>query len=117
MKEINKVIPKIMEIIKTRRYELISLLILSLSIFFFVTPSVNAQAIATTPSTKYLAAGIAIAGSCLGAGIALWGATSAGAAALVEKPALAVWILILAGLSEGVAIYGLIVAILILSAP
>lgn len=65
---------------------------------------------------KFIGAGIAVAGSCFGAGIALQGATSAGLAALTEKPGLAVWVLILAGLAEGVAIYGLIIAILILGA-
>lgn len=63
---------------------------------------------------KYLGAGLAVAGSTIGAGVALYGATSAGSAALVERPELSVWVLILAGLGEGVAIYGLIIAILIL---
>ena len=61
-----------------------------------------------------LAAGVAVAGSCLGAGIAIYGAASAGAAAMAERPETSVWILILAGLGEGVAIYGLLIAILIL---
>lgn len=61
-----------------------------------------------------LSAGIAVAGSCLGAGIAIYGAASAGAAAMAERPETSVWILILAGLGEGVAIYGLLIAILIL---
>ncbi|MCD6155075.1 MAG: hypothetical protein J7J22_04845 [Candidatus Verstraetearchaeota archaeon] len=65
---------------------------------------------------KFFGAGLAVAGSCIGAGLALYGATSAGLAALTEKPGLAVWVLILAGLGEGVAIYGLIIAILILGA-
>ena len=59
-------------------------------------------------------AGLAIAGSCLGAGIAIYGAASAGAAAIAERPETSVWVLILAGLGEGVAIYGLLIAILIL---
>lgn len=61
-----------------------------------------------------LAAAIAVAGSCLGAGIAIYGAASAGAAAIVERPETSIWVLILAGLGEGVAIYGLLIAILIL---
>jgi len=65
---------------------------------------------------KYLGAGISVAGSTIGAGIALQGATSAGLAALVERPELAAWVLINAGLGEGVAIYGLIISILILGA-
>jgi V/A-type H+-transporting ATPase subunit K len=74
-------------------------------------PSAAAEA-----GLKYVGAGIAVAGSTFGAGIALQGATSAGLAAMTEKPGLAVWVLIMAGLGEGVAIYGLIIAILILGA-
>lgn len=59
-------------------------------------------------------AAIAVAGSCLGAGIAIYGAASAGAAAIAERPETSIWVLILAGLGEGVAIYGLLIAIMIL---
>lgn len=61
-----------------------------------------------------LGAAIAVAGSCLGAGIAISGAASAGMAAIVERPETSIWVLILAGLGEGVAIYGLLIAILIM---
>lgn len=63
-----------------------------------------------------LAAAIAVAGSCLGAGLAIYGAASAGAAAMAERLETSVWVLILAGLGEGVAIYGLLIAIMILGA-
>jgi V/A-type H+-transporting ATPase subunit K len=76
------------------------------------------QAVPTEFYSQYglglVAAGLAVAGSCLGAGIAIYGAASAGAAAMAERPETSVWVLILAGLGEGVAIYGLIIAILIL---
>jgi V/A-type H+-transporting ATPase subunit K len=65
-------------------------------------------------SLGLIGAGIAVAGSCLGAGIAVSGAASAGAAAIAERPETSIWVLILAGLGEGVAIYGLLIAILIL---
>jgi F0F1-type ATP synthase membrane subunit c/vacuolar-type H+-ATPase subunit K len=61
-----------------------------------------------------IGAAIAVAGSCLGAGIAISGAASAGMAAIVERPETSIWVLILAGLGEGVAIYGLLIAILIM---
>ncbi|MGQ9780733.1 MAG: ATP synthase subunit C [Nitrososphaeria archaeon] len=61
-----------------------------------------------------LAAGLAIAGSCIGAGIAVGYAASAGAAAIVERPGAFGFILILAGLGEGIAIYGLLIAFQIL---
>ncbi len=62
-----------------------------------------------------LSAAIAVGGSCIGAGIAIYGAASAGAAAIAERPESSIWVLILAGLGEGVAIYGLLIAIIILS--
>jgi V/A-type H+-transporting ATPase subunit K len=76
------------------------------------------QAVPTEFYSQYgiglLSAAVAVAGSCLGAGIAIYGAASAGAAAIAERPETSVWVLILAGLGEGVAIYGLLIAILIL---
>lgn len=62
-----------------------------------------------------LGAGLAIAGSCIGAGIAVGYAASAGAAAIVERPGAFGSILILAGLGEGIAIYGLLIAFQILA--
>ncbi len=62
-----------------------------------------------------LAAGVAIAGSCAGAGYAVGKAASSAAAAIVERPAAFGPLLILAGLGEGIAIYGLLVAFEILS--
>jgi len=76
----------------------------------------NEAATQASAGLKYLGAGLSVAGSTIGAGIALQGATSAGLAALVERPELAAWVLINAGLGEGVAIYGLIISILILGA-
>jgi V/A-type H+-transporting ATPase subunit K len=76
------------------------------------------QAVPTEVYSQYgiglLGAGVAVAGSCVGAGIAISGAASAGIAAIVERPEASVWVLILAGLGEGVAVYGLLIAILIL---
>jgi V/A-type H+-transporting ATPase subunit K len=84
--------------------------------------AVQLQQNSTTPPDSFLsqyglslmAAAVAVAGSCLGAGIAISGAASAGAAAIAERPEASIWVLILAGLGEGVAIYGLLIAILII---
>ncbi len=87
----------------------------------FATTSKMAQTTVPTEfySSQYamglLSAAISVVGSCLGAGIAIYGAASAGAAAMAERPEASIWVLILAGLGEGVAIYGLLIAILILS--
>jgi len=61
-----------------------------------------------------LAATLCIVGSCFAAGLALRVVASAGFAASAERPELRTYILILGGLAEGIAIYGLLVAIMIL---
>jgi len=63
----------------------------------------------------YLAAAIAVAASTLGAGIAVAAVGSAAMGAISEKPELAGRALIFIGLAEGIAIYGLIVALMILA--
>ena len=81
---------------------------------------VNVMAQGTTQASaggKFIGAGIAVAGSTIGAGIALSGTASSGLAAVVEKPSMATWLLLIAGLSEGIAIYGLIISIIILGTP
>lgn len=65
-------------------------------------------------SIAILGAAIAVAGSTLAAGIALSSVSKAGLAAYVEKPDVKTWLLILGGMAEGIAIYGLLLAILIL---
>jgi V/A-type H+-transporting ATPase subunit K len=63
----------------------------------------------------YMAAALATGLSSLGAGIAVAGVGSAALGALAEKPELLGRALIMVGLAEGIAIYGLIVSILILN--
>jgi len=60
------------------------------------------------------AAAIAVAVGALGGGIAVGMAASAGMGALSENPKLFGNILIFVGLAEGIAIYGLVVALFIL---
>ena len=62
-----------------------------------------------------MSAAIATAVSALGAAYAVAHVGSAAVGALAEKPELLGRVLILVGLAEGIAIYGLIVAILILN--
>lgn len=62
-----------------------------------------------------MAAAIAAGLSTIGAGIAVASVGSAAVGALAEKPDLLGRVLIIVGLAEGIAIYGLIVAILILN--
>ena len=63
----------------------------------------------------FLAAALAAGLSSLGAGIAVASVGSAAIGALAEKPELLGRALILVGLAEGIAIYGLIISILILN--
>jgi V/A-type H+-transporting ATPase subunit K len=53
-------------------------------------------------------------GSTIGAGIALYGVAIGGSALLAENPKAFTQVLILGGLAEGVAVYGLLVAFLIM---
>jgi V/A-type H+-transporting ATPase subunit K len=62
-----------------------------------------------------IGAAIATGLSTVGAGYAVAAVGSAGIGALAEKPELMGRVLVLVGLAEGIAIYGLIVSILILN--
>ena len=64
----------------------------------------------------FISAAAATGLSSLAAGYAVTHVGSAGVGALVEKPELLGRVLVLVGLAEGIAIYGLIVSILILNA-
>lgn len=99
-----------------RTFIIIALVNLVIGLSIIVPTLAQAEEITPEIGMKFMGAGIAVAGATIGAGIGLLGATSAGLAALVERPELSIWVLILAGLAEGVAIYGLIIAILILGA-
>jgi V/A-type H+-transporting ATPase subunit K len=63
----------------------------------------------------FLSAAAATGASALGAAYAVGRVGSAAVGALTEKPELLGRMLILVGLAEGIAIYGLIIAILILN--
>ena len=73
------------------------------------------QAQAQTQSNmKFLGAALAVGFSCIGGGIAISMTCSAAIGAITERPELFPRCLILAGLAEGVALYGVVVALLIL---
>ncbi len=77
-----------------------------------------AAAVQTTPTVDtgaaFIGAAIAVAASAIGAGIAIAYAGSAALATISEQPDLFGRAMVVVGLAEGVAIYGLIVAVLIL---
>ena len=59
---------------------------------------------------------VTMLGAALCAAICIMVAVKAGSAAMVEKPELSIWSLLFVALGEGLAIYGLIVALLIVMA-
>jgi V/A-type H+-transporting ATPase subunit K len=61
-----------------------------------------------------LAASIAVAGGCIGAAIAVAYTGAAALAAMSERPELFGRAMVIVGLAEGIAIYGLIVAIILI---
>ena len=74
----------------------------------------NAGADPAAWQAGFLGAALATAASSIGAGIAVGRVGAAAVGALAEKPELFGRLLLLVGLAEGIAIYGLIVSSLIL---
>ena len=97
------------------KYLLILNILIALTVLSSFIVSAVAQGQPVSFGGKFIGAGIAVAGSTIGAGIALSGTASSGLAAVVEKSEMTTWLLIIAGLSEGIAIYGLIISIIILA--
>jgi len=83
-------------------------------ITLFGQQSVVPQSSGGSAGWAFLAAGLSISVSVLGAGIALSRIGAAAMAALAEKPEIMGSAIVFAGLAEGLSIWGLIVAVLIL---
>jgi V/A-type H+-transporting ATPase subunit K len=77
-------------------------------------PMANHLEAATANWAALLGAAIAVAGSSIGAAIAVAYTGAAAVAAMSERPELFGRALVIVGLSEGIAIYGLVVGILLL---
>jgi V/A-type H+/Na+-transporting ATPase subunit K len=73
-----------------------------------------AAAPAATNGSAIIGASIAVAGSSLGAAIAVAYTGSAALAAMSERPELFGRAMVIVGLAEGIAIYGLIVGIILI---
>jgi len=95
------------------------LVVLSLSLvsraFAQGTQAPSLQALSTDAGMGFLGAGTATGLAAIGAGIAVGMTGSAAIGAMAEKPELFGRSLVIVGLAEGIAIYGLIIAILILA--
>ena len=81
-----------------------------------LTNNVDAQqaAASASGSMKFIGAGVAFGLAPLGAGIAIGGVGAAGLAAITERPELRSQALVFTALGEAIAIYGIVVAIIIL---
>ena len=91
------------------------LLALALMAAGVVDPAQAATAVtAKSSGDAFIGAGIAVAGSTLGAGVAVSYTGSAALAAIAEKPEMLGRSLVIVGLAEGIAIYGLIVAVILI---
>jgi len=90
-------------------YLLFGVLVMSLS--FQVA---SAQEISTGEGLKLVAAGLAVGLAAIGAGIAIGYSGAASIAVVAEKPAMRSWSFIIIGLAEGLAIYGLAIAFLLI---
>ncbi len=106
--------------VSVRKKKLLSYVILGLPLLLLPLSIVSAAAASPEETAagaggmKFIGAAVAILGSTIAAGIALYGVAIGGSALLAENPNAFTQVLILGGLAEGVAVYGLLVAFLIL---
>lgn len=78
-------------------------------------PAANSTAdTSSSAGSAFIGAAIAVAGSALGGAVAVAYTGSAALAAVSERPELFGRALVIVGLAEGIAIYGLIVAIILI---
>ena len=92
-----------------------ALAVLGVMALGLVDPALAAGSTATTnPGAAFIGAGIAIAGSTHGAAIAVAYTGAAALAAISEKPELFGRAMVIVGLAEGIAIYGLVIAIVLI---
>jgi len=91
-----------------------TLLGLALMMAGVVDPAQAATAATSRSGDAFIGAGIAVAGSTIGAGVAVSYTGSAALAAIAEKPDMLGRSLVIVGLAEGIAIYGLIVAVILI---
>ncbi len=89
--------------------------ILLMAILIWASPAMAGSPGESGEGLGFLAAAIAVGASSLGAGLAVAIVGSAAMGAISERPELAGRAIIFLGLAEGIAIYGLIVAIMILT--
>ncbi len=100
----------------------ISVFVFQVAVFMFLALNLVSAADAVTSAAGtdstgwgYIGAGLAVGLACIGSGYAVSRIGSASIGALAEKPELMGKTLVFLGLAEGIAIYGLIIAVMILN--
>ena len=88
--------------------------IIATLVCFTGTASAAEASADTSTGLAYIGAALAVGIACLGSGIAVGNAASAALGALSENDTLFGKSLVFVGLSEGIALYGLIIAFMIL---
>lgn len=79
------------------------------------TAMANAATGSSASGAALIGAAIAVAGSSIGAAIAVAYTGSAALAAISERPEVYGRAMVIVGLAEGIAIYGLVIAIILIS--
>jgi len=87
---------------------------LLLSVLVDALPAAASTGASGDSGNALLGAGIAVAGSSIGAGIGVSYTGSAALAAISEKPDMFGRAMVFVGLAEGIAIYGLVIAIMLI---
>ncbi len=105
-----------------RRLVLISVFVLQVAVSAFLIAGLSGAAETVPVATGkeqagwgYIGAALAVGLACIGSSYAVGRIGSAGIGAVTEKPELMGRTLVFLGLAEGIAIYGLIIAIIILN--
>ena len=98
---------------------IVALAVVGLAVAWLFAPQVvQAAGLSQTTAVRdpmaYIGAALAVAGGSAGAGYAVGAVGSAAVGTVAEKPEMFGRVLLFVGLAEGVAIYGLIIAFIIL---
>ena len=93
-----------------------SALVISMVVVFSQSVRAAGESGASSTGLGYIAAALAVGLACIGSGIAVANSASAALGALSEDSTVFGKSLVFVGLSEGIALYGLIIAFMILGA-
>ena len=105
-----------------KKLAFIALFVFQVMVAIFLIPNlIGASDVAQTATGSeatawgYIGAALAVGLACIGSSYAVGRIGSAGIGAVTEKPELMGKTLVFLGLAEGIAIYGLIIAVMILN--